>query len=286
MAGRGGGALPAEAARAALFAAATFLEREGGAAERRELAVLLGERAPSAFAALVAAEQEEDGRVRPLAAGPGAPAEPGVASTAHALERLAGVGALDTAPAEAAARALRAAQAGDGLWAAGEAAPPEAKLATTGLLAGLLARTPGASPAAVRRAAMALGAGWRVPLVQGGTPEALEAIAGYLGALSNLAEDALPDEVLQWCGRELERGFRTGAFPPAEVARVFALADAAALPGARLGAAEVAEALRREQAGDGGFPDAPPRPARGAPGGRAEATRRAAAALAQLAPSG
>ena len=55
------------------------------------------------------------------------------------------------------------------------------------------------------------------------------------------------DEALQWCGRELERGFRIGAFDAVRVARVFVLCDAPALPGARLAAAEVREALLRAQ---------------------------------------
>ena len=64
----------------------------------------------------------------------------------------------------------------------------------------------------------------------------------------------LADEALQWCGRELERGFRTGRFGPGAVARVFADCDAHALPGARLRAAEVLEALLAIQSPEGSFP--------------------------------
>jgi hypothetical protein len=67
------------------------------------------------------------------------------------------------------------------------------------------------------------------------------------------------DEALQWCGRELERGFLNGAFGAVAVARVFGRCDALALPGARLRADEVARALLAAQREDGGFPgEGPP----------------------------
>ena len=73
------------------------------------------------------------------------------------------------------------------------------------------------------------------------------------------AELDVADEALQWCGRELERGFRTGAFSPVAVGSVFARCDASALPGARLRADEVARALLAAQREDGSFPgDGPP----------------------------
>ena len=84
----------------------------------------------------------------------------------------------------------------------------------------------------------------------------------------------MADEALQWCGRELERGFRTGSIDAVRTARVFALCDAAALPGARLRADEVAAALLREQDSDGAF---------GAEPARLRATCEAALGLRQLA---
>jgi len=57
---------------------------------------------------------------------------------------------------------------------------------------------------------------------------------------------------------------------------VFVLCDAAALPGARLRAGEIAEALLASQAADGGFGAAP---------GRLRATCQAALALRHLGPA-
>ena len=64
------------------------------------------------------------------------------------------------------------------------------------------------------------------------------------------------DAILQWCGRELERGYRAGAFDAVRTARVLVDCDAPSLPGARLAAGELVAALLGEQAPDGGWPAA------------------------------
>jgi len=83
--------------------------------------------------------------------------------------------------------------------------------------------------------------------------------------------------VLQWCGRELERAYRVGAFGPARAARVFTLCGAHALPGAKLAAPELVSALLQTQSADGGWP-APTTPL------RVSDTLWAALALVQLRP--
>jgi hypothetical protein len=138
----------------------------------------------------------------------------------------------------------------------------------------LLSRTPSARLSSLRRAAAFLGAHWSRERVQAGR---FPAIAGYLAALATLPADLdVADEALQWCGRELERGFRTGRFDATAVATVFARCDAFALPGARLGADEVVRALLAAQDEDGSFPG------EGTP---ERATCAAALALRHLAPA-
>jgi hypothetical protein len=89
---------------------------------------------------------------------------------------------------------------------------------------------------------------------------AWRAISAYAHFFSNVPHEAA-DAVLQWTGRELERGFRTHHFDGVRTARVLLYADAPSLPGARLDAAEVVAAIRSEQAADGGWlrPEAPSR---------------------------
>jgi hypothetical protein len=94
---------------------------------------------------------------------------------------------------------------------------------------------------------------WSVERVQG---PCYEPILAYVHALAHVPSERA-DEVLQWCGRELERGFRTHAFAPLAVARVFLRARARALPGAGIEASEVVASLLGAQASDGGWPEEP-----------------------------
>jgi hypothetical protein len=253
----------------ALARAAAFLAARGAAREARYVDALGGRLAPAALAAEAAQAQDPGGALAPLLAGdaPG----PGVASSADALGWLIGLGLVEGAPLARAAAFLAAAQAPDGAWSDPVAADEEARLALTAMLCGHLARLPCARLSTLRRAAGHLARHWTPARVQGGSPAA---VSGWLHAFAGLpAELELGDEVLQWCGRELERGFRSGALDAVRTARVFALCDASALPGARLGAQEVAAALLREQAQDGGF---------GAEPGRERATCEAAVGLCRL----
>ena len=51
------------------------------------------------------------------------------------------------------------------------------------------------------------------------------------------------DEVLQWCGRELERGYRAQRFDAVATARILVDCGASSLPGAQLKAADLVLAL-------------------------------------------
>lgn len=264
-------ALP-PAVAAALSRARDFVAARGAGREAVLLRVLLGEVPPDALAGEAAALQDERGALGPLLAGdaPG----PGVASTADALGWLAAAGAARGDLAERAVAFLVGAQGEAGGWRDAAAPDEEAEVALSAAVAALLARAPSARLSSLRRAAVFLGARWSRARVQGGS---YPAIAGYLAALATLpAEIESADEALQWCGRELERGFRSGAFGPVAVASVFVRCDAAALPGARLRADEVAAAVLAAQREDGSFPgEGPPE----------RATCAAALALRHLAPA-
>jgi hypothetical protein len=146
-------------------------------------------------------------------------------------------------------RALEAAQGDDGAWtpAAGDG---QATLVATALAAGLLARTDCARPAPLRRAGAWLTARWSPEQVQDGD---FGRLAGFACWLAN-ANPEIADAGLQWCGREWERGARTGRLAPLRAAQVLLLADAPTLPGARLGRDELVRSLLAAQRPDGGWP--------------------------------
>ncbi len=78
-------------------------------------------------------------------------------------------------------------------------------------------------------------------------------LAAYTPLFSNV-EHERGDDVLQWCGRELERGFRARRFDAVQTARIWVDCRAASLPGAKVTADEIVVALLVEQAGDGSWP--------------------------------
>ena len=196
-------------------------------------------------------------------------------SAATALEVLDAIGLRRGADVERAVAILAAAQRDDGSWSLAGDTDENARVVTTAQIAGQLAKTRCARPAVLRAASAFLAAHWGPERVQGGDPEL---IAGFAQWYAN-TDDELSDAALQWCGRELERGFRTGAIDALGTARVFALCDAQALPGARLAADEVVLSLAAAQAPDGGFG-----PASSPVAARVEATLAALAALQRLDP--
>lgn len=240
----------APAVAAALVRARDFLDRRGALREALLVRVAAGEAPRASFVAAAAEGQDPRGALGPLLAGDAA--GPGVASTADVLGWLVALGVSEGAPVERAVAFLVGAQEADGGWRDPSTAGDEAEGALVATVCALLSRAPSARLSSLRRAAAALGARWSRERVQGGS---YPTIAGYLAALAMLpAELDVADEALQWCGRELERGFRTGAFGAVAVATVFSRCAAVAVPGARVDAEEVVRAVLAAQREDGSFP--------------------------------
>lgn len=164
------------------------------------------------------------------------------------LGAAADLGGLHLPVVERACSYLEAVQADDGSWGVVDESE-ERKIVRTGMLAGHLGKTRFA------RAAMLTGAGDYI--ADRFTPDLVQnfnwpAIAAYANYFANVPHDE-SDAVLQWIGRELERGFRSGRFDGVQTARVLLYAEAPSLPGGRVDATEVIERLLAEQQGDGGW---------------------------------
>jgi len=248
-----------------------FVQRSAPPLERVFFDTLLRRQDARALLAALAEAQAPDGALRPWDEAP-AP-DPALAATLRGLTRLDALGLLDHPVGERATAWLLARQAPDGGWDE-PGADEERRIALTGEVAGLLAKTPFARASALAGAEAFLARLWSVERVQG---PRYAPILAYVHALANVPSE-LADEVLQWCGRELERGFRTHAFDAVAVARVFLRARARALPGASLEAGEVVATLLAAQAADGGWPAE-------AGGSRTGATLEAVEALLRLGPS-
>jgi hypothetical protein len=164
------------------------------------------------------------------------------------------IGALDDLRAlhlpvvELACAHLEATQADDGSWGPAGASEDD-RIFFTGMLGGHFGKT------RVARASMLASAGDYI--AERFSPERVQnaawrAIAAYAHYFANVPHDA-GDAVLQWTGRELERGFRSGRFDAVQTGRVLLYVDAPALPGGRVAAAEVVDRILAAQAGDGGW---------------------------------
>jgi len=143
---------------------------------------------------------------------------------------------------------LETAQRQDGSWGA-DGDSEERVFVRTGMIAGHLGKTRFARAATLAAAGDYLAAHFSPDLLQDFHWAAIAACANYFANVPHEEGDA----VLQWTGRELERGFRVGRFDAVQCARVLLYAEAPSLPGGRLGAAEVIERLRGEQQRDGGW---------------------------------
>jgi hypothetical protein len=247
--------------------ALAFVAACGDELAQRRARALAGRAGVAPVVDLLAERQLPDGGF-PDPAARGAPAS--LEATRRALAALADLGALHGALVARAADHLVRAQRADGSWPAPGEASEAAALEATGRIAGLLARTACARASTLDAAAEWLAARFAPERVQG---FAYGALAAYAATFANVPHEA-GDAILQWCGRELERGFRTGAFDAARSARVLLDCDAPSLPGARLAPGEVVAALLLEQAADGGWP---------APGAASERVSRSLDALAALA---
>jgi hypothetical protein len=154
---------------------------------------------------------------------------------------------------ELAARALEARQSDDGAFrvpasGAGRAAE-QADVFWTGMVAGILGRTPVSKPGPLDAAGEFLAGRFDPDEVEN---DGYTALLAYSHFFTNVAND-LADEALQWCGRALEKGFRSRQFDALATLRVLLTCDAQALPGATFDVTELLERLLEEQAGDGGF---------------------------------
>lgn len=139
-------------------------------------------------------------------------------------------------------------QGGDGAWRS-EGIGEDEVLYLTGALAGQLAKTRYARPALLEAAGEFLAERWSPERVKAGCWRALAAYAHFF---ANAGHER-SDEILQWCGRELERAFRTRRFDALRTTRILLDCDAHSLPGARFEAGELVAALIAQQASDGSF---------------------------------
>ncbi|HKJ25212.1 MAG TPA: hypothetical protein VKB65_10350, partial [Myxococcota bacterium] len=184
---------------------------------------------------------------------------------------------LDAPDVEPAVAVLARSISEDGSW--GDAgAPLEERIALTADVAGFLTKTLRLRPRVQNAADIFLCRTWSPDRVKTGDWGPIAAYAHFF----SVNESELADPILQWCGRELERGFRTRHFDAVATARVFLRCRAVALPGASLSAAELCAALANEQTEDGGFALS----ARALSGEPVEAALDALAALVHLGPAG
>lgn len=132
---------------------------------------------------------------------------------------------------------------------AGAAEQAKADVFFTGMIGGVLGRTPVSRPTALEAAGVFLGERFEPEVVEHDGYPALLAFAHFF---TNVAHDDA-DEALQWCGRALEKGFRSRQLEAVATVRVLLTCDAQAMPGATFDVAELLTRVLEEQAGDGGF---------------------------------
>jgi hypothetical protein len=165
------------------------------------------------------------------------------------LDALADLRGLDCALGRRIAEGLARAQAEDGSFGAA-GSDEEERVFATGRLAARLSGLRSVRSRLLERAADYLAARFTPERVGG---FAWRPLAAYTPLFSNV-EHERGDDVLQWCGRELERGFRARRFDAVQTARIWVDCGAASLPGAKVTADEIVLALLAEQAGDGSWP--------------------------------
>jgi hypothetical protein len=245
--------------------AATALERAldnvdaaGDEFSRLRARALLQVRPVSEVRAWIAERQDASGGVAPLGLADGGALGFAELASAGQPRELRGIGealsvlgdhaSLRSPIVEAASSHLAAMQLADGSWGDGSSDPSE-RLFLTGILGGLLARTPSARPELLSGASRFLTELWQPKRVVEGNWSTL---AGMLIHFANSGgEDA--EGVVSWCGRELERSFRVGRFAALPTVRVLMYCSASVLPGAKLESSELLAALLDEQREDGSF---------------------------------
>jgi hypothetical protein len=260
----------------ALEAAYGFLKRQQDVWALMRAAVLCEARPASALADALAAVQRSDGSFPVLTlvsgGGLGFPAwtlesldddAAAIVGSFEALAIAADARVLHAGWVERTVRFLESRQHPDGAYriseglGASDAAREssiESDVFWTGMMAGMLGRLPVARPEGLEAAGA-----W---LAERFTPEAVEhdgfpALCAYAHFFTNVAHD-LSDEALQWCGRALEKGFRSRRLEAVATLRVLLLCDAQAMPGASFDVGELLGRVLEEQAADGGYAELSP----------------------------
>ena len=224
--------------------AQAYVDSHGDTLDRARAAALAGTGQKGAVLEHLAPQQRDDGAV---AAAGGS----GVAETLFALSVVDDLRSMEAPLVERMCFFLASAQQPDGSWSAVDGDSVDTCLYVTGMLAGHLAKTRWVRPQLLTAAGDFLAQHWSPDRVQGGN---WRGIAAHAHCFANIPHD-FGDEVLQWCGRELERGFRSKHWGAVQTARVLVHCDAHAIPGAQLAAAELLKAIEAEQEGDGGWLD-------------------------------
>ncbi len=153
---------------------------------------------------------------------------------------------------DGAARALERLQAPDGAFRIGPERVESGEgsdVFFTGMVAGMLGRTPVSRPETLERAGAFLDSRFAPDAVE---HDGYPALMAYSLFFTNVGHE-LSDEALQWCGRALEKGFRSRRHDAVATMRVLLACDAQAMPGATFDVVELLERVLEEQARDGGF---------------------------------
>ncbi len=230
----------------ALQAARGYLEKHGREPEVLGAQLLVEHAAPDRIEGWLASRQREDGAVERF--GPG---EVGaLAASVEALGWLAALDLLALPSAERLAGFVAAGQLEDGSLGADPEHDLEARLQQSGRAAAALARMVCVSLDRLEAAGDFLARQWSVERVQGGR---FADLAPFLPFFAVCSWHELSDAALQWCGRELERSFRSGRLSALEVASLFVRCDARSLPATRVEGAEIVSELLLLQRPDGGF---------------------------------
>lgn len=236
-----------------------FVESNGDALSLRRAHVALQAEPVASYVEMLRASQSENGSFAPFdvtsAGWLGRElVQHGIsgvfAGTLQALGLHADVRQDNVPNVEAAIRFLEAQQADDGSFGT-ENAPAEVdgRIFTTALCAGSLGRSHYSRPEVLLAAGDWLLERWSPEQIEGGQFGELAAFSIYY---SNVPDDN-SDDALQWCGRELEKGFRSQALEALAVMQVLSACQVGSLPGASFAPEELLERLLEEQAADGGF---------------------------------
>jgi hypothetical protein len=233
---------------AAIARGVAFVEAGGERFSIARACALAAGRTPEDFCLPDGATQRSDGSIGSVGAEAGSALEFESELMLRVLGAAADLRGLHLPVVERACSYLEAVQTDDGSWGTLDESE-ERKIIRTGMLAGHLGKTRFARAAMLGAAGDYIADRFTPDLVQNFNWPAIAAYANYFANVPHEESDA----VLQWVGRELERGFRSGRFDGVQTARVLLYAEAPSLPGGRVDAAEALERLLAEQQADGGW---------------------------------